>query len=469
MSLKNKKIFKNIPVIDIAKKGKTISKTKKNEIIFLNNGVPGDIVDVEVYKKKKNFFLGNIINYKKHSKNKIEPKCEHFDLCGGCQLQNISYEFQLKIKSKLVKDNFERIAEIKLNDDIEIVPSDEKYYYRNKLEFTFSNKRWLTSHEIKTNKKIIKNGLGFHKAGMWDKIIDINNCHLQIDISNKIRNFIKIYSNEKNLMFFDHNKKSGLLRNLMIKTTISGEIMVLIQFYINMSLEIKNLLISIKNKFPQINSLLYVINNKANDTIYDQKIHLFYGKKFIVEKFGDLSFKISAKSFYQTNPKQALKLYEIIKDFCRLKGDELIYDLYTGNGTIAQFISDKASKIIGIDLIDESIKNAIENSKINNIKNVEFLVGDMKNIFDEKLIKKYGKPSVIITDPPRNGMHSNVINEIIKINPEKIIYVSCNSATQARDLKILKKHYEISKMKIIDMFPQTLHVENVVLLKKLKL
>ncbi len=466
MSLKNKKIFKKIPIVDIAKKGETISKTKKNEIIFLKKGVPGDIVDVEIYKKKKKFFLGNIINYVKLSKERVKPKCEHFDLCGGCQLQNINYDFQLKLKTKLVKDNLERIADVKLGNELEIVPSNEQYYYRNKLEFTFSNKRWLTDEEIKSNEYIERNGLGFHKAGMWDKIIDINNCHLQIDISNKIRNFIKNYCNENNLIFFDHKNKSGFLRNLIIKTTISGELMVVIQFYNHMSLEIKNLLNSIVKKFPQINSLLYIINNKANDTIYDQKINLFYGKKYILEKFGKFFFKISVKSFYQPNPKQALKLYEIIKDFSELKGDDVIYDLYTGNGTIAQFLSDKASKIIGIDIIDESIKNAIENSKINNIKNVKFLVGDMKNIFDEKLIKKYGKPSVIITDPPRNGMHPRVISEIIKINPEKVIYVSCNSSTQARDLKLLKKLYKVSKIKIVDMFPQTLHVENVVLLKK---
>jgi len=462
-----KKYFNNILILDTATKGKTVAKTSIGEIIFLSSGVPGDIVDIETYNKKKGFFEGNIIKFNELSKYRVKPKCEHFGVCGGCKWQHMSYESQLQFKSKEVKENIKRIAGIKIDNEIPIMPARDPYYYRNKLEFSFSNQRWLTTEEINSNKEIDKNALGFHKAGMWDKVVDINKCHLQIEPSNEIRNSIKNYADKNKLDFFDPKNKNGLLRNLMIRSTIDGQIMVLIQFYQENKTEILALLNYIVDQFPKINSLLYVINRKANDTIFDQEIKLFYGKDHITEKMEGLFFKITAKSFYQTNPEQAFQLYKIVRNFADLKGDELIYDLYTGTGTIAQFISKNALKVIGVDVVPESILAARENAVFNKIKNVEFEVGDIKNVFNETFINNHGKPSIIITDPPREGMHLLVLKQIIEIKPEKIIYISCNSSTQARDISLIKHLYEISKINAVDMFPQTHHVENVVLLKKI--
>ena len=381
----------------------------------------------------------------------------------------MEYSKQLFYKEKEVKNNLEKIGKIKVNELLPIKGAKKKFFYRNKMEFSFSNNRWLSYDEIQSQQQIKeRNALGFHIPGMWDKILDINKCWLQEDPSNEIRNKIKEFATKNNIPFFDPKKQIGVLRTLMIRISNIGQIMVIVQFYSATKRQINDILNFIRTSFPKINSLQYVINSKSNDTIYDQDVICFNGNDYIQEEMEGLKFRINAKSFYQTNSDQAYELYKIVRNFANLGGNELVYDLYTGTGTIAQFISKKAKKVIGVESVEDAIVAAKQNATINEIKNVEFFVGDMKSIFNNDFIKKNGTPEIIITDPPRDGMHKDVIKQILKIVPKKIVYVSCNSATQARDLEILSSKYEIIKSQAIDMFPQTHHVENVVLLKKLK-
>jgi len=468
--MRNKKkniIYEDIKIIDTASKGKSLGKTADGKIIFIEKGVPGDIVNISILRKRKGFLEGKIEKLISPSPSRIDPRCDHFGICGGCKWQNMNYDTQLKYKQKEVFENIKRIGKIRILKPEPIVGSSNQYFYRNKMEFSFSNKRWLTNDEINDkNYKLNRNGLGFHKPGKWDKIIDIKKCYLQIDPSNNIRNSIKEYSIKNNLSFYDYYNKSGLLRSLMIRISSNGDIMVVIQFFEKKSKQINNLLKYLSAEFSEISSLNYCINSKANDSLYDQDIICYSGDKFITEIMGDLKFIITPKSFYQTNSKQAHELYKIALEFANLKSDETVFDLYTGTGTIAQFISKKCNKVIGIESVPESIEAAKHNSKLNRINNVEFVVGDMKKVFNEEFIEKYGKPNTIITDPPRDGMHKKVVNQILNLMPEKIVYISCNSATQARDIAILKSKYKITRSRAIDMFPQTHHIENVVLLEK---
>lgn len=470
MPRKNKKIeFHKIEITDAGAKGKCVAKAPDGKIIFINNVVPGDVVDVQTFKKRKKFYEASVTNIHRFSDHRIEPSCEYFGSCGGCKWQNMEYSKQLFYKEKEVKNNLEKIGKIKVKELLPIKGAKKKYFYRNKMEFSFSNSRWLSYEEIQSQQQIKeRNALGFHIPGMWDKILDINKCWLQEDPSNEIRNKIKEFATKNNFPFFDPKKQKGVLRTLMIRISNIGQIMVIVQFYSATKRQINDILNFIKTSFPEVNSLQYVINSKSNDTIYDQDVICFYGNDYIQEEMEGLKFRINAKSFYQTNSDQAYELYKIIRDFANLGGNELVYDLYTGTGTIAQFISKKAKKVIGVESVEDAIVAAKQNATINKIKNVEFFVGDMKSVFNNDFIKKNGTPEVIITDPPRDGMHKDVIKQILKIVPEKIVYVSCNSATQARDLEILSSKYEIIKSQAIDMFPQTHHVENVVLLKKLK-
>ena len=465
MGKKRLELFENdLEVFDINKLGMGVSKTNEGVICFIKNAVPGDIVDVKIFKKRKGYFEAEPIKWLKKSAFRTQPICQHFGICGGCKLQHISYEGQLKFKENSVLNDLNHIGKTKIEDVLPIVGSKNQYYYRNKLEFSFSNNRWLTSEEILKDKLIDRNGLGFHKPGMWDKIVDIEKCHLQANPSNEIRNTIKDFAQKNKLDFFNPRKQSGLLRSLMIRNTIKGELMVLVQFY-KEDKEMREALLSyIFSKFPKINSLLYCINPKANDSIYDQKINVFKGEKFITEYIGKLKFKITAKSFFQTNPEQAKVLYSIVKDFASIKSHEIVYDLYTGTGTIALILANLCSKIIGIESVPEAIEAAKDNAKHNKVENIFFETGDIKNLFNDDFIKKYGKADVLITDPPRSGMHSNVIKQILKLEPNRIVYVSCNSSTQARDIIHLKEKYFVIKSQAIDMFPQTPHVENVVLL-----
>jgi 23S rRNA (uracil1939-C5)-methyltransferase len=468
MRKKNKRqVFENVEVVDAGAKGKTIGKAPDGRVIFLTNTVPGDIVDVQTTKKRKAYFEGIATQFHSLSDKRTTPECEHFGVCGGCKWQDMGYEHQLFYKQKEVANNLRRIGHLELPEITPIKGSKKQYFYRNKMEFSFSDSRWLTLEEIQSDTQITdKNALGFHIPGMWDKILDINKCHLQADPSNAIRMETKDFANKNNITFFNPRNQYGMLRTLMIRTSSIGEIMVLIQFYENDVSKRVLLLEHLKNTFPEITALLYVINPKQNDTIYDQDVLCFAGRDHIFEEMEGLKFKINAKSFYQTNSEQAYELYKITRDFAGLTGKELVYDLYTGTGTIAQFVAKNAKKVIGIESVPEAILDAKSNAENNEISNVDFFVGDMKNVFNEQFISEHGIPDIIITDPPRDGMHKDVVQQILNIAPQKVVYVSCNSATQARDLELMKELYTVTKVQPVDMFPQTHHVENVVLLEK---
>lgn len=463
----NKQVFENVVVTDAAAKGKTIGKAPDGRVIFLTNTVPGDVVDVQTTKKRKAYFEGIATNFHSLSDKRTTPECAHFGVCGGCKWQDMGYGHQLFYKQKEVENNLKRIGHLELPEITPIKGSEKQYFYRNKMEFSFSDSRWLSLEEIRSDSQITdKNALGFHIPGMWDKILDIDKCHLQADPSNAIRLETKAFAIKNKITFFNPRNQHGMLRTLMIRTSSVGEIMVLVQFYENNETKRSLLLAHLKNAFPEITSLLYVINPKQNDTIYDQKIVCYAGRDHIFEEMEGLKFKINAKSFYQTNSAQAYELYKITRDFAGLTGNELVYDLYTGTGTIAQFIAKQAKKVIGIESVPEAILDAKSNAENNHITNVDFFVGDMKNVFNEAFISEHGVPDIIITDPPRDGMHKDVVQQILNIAPRKVVYVSCNSATQARDLELMKTLYTVVKVQPVDMFPQTHHVENVVLLER---
>jgi 23S rRNA (uracil1939-C5)-methyltransferase len=460
-------VFENVKVLDAGAKGVSVAKAPDGKVIFLPNVVPGDVVDVQTMKKRKAYYEGKAIKIHEFSEHRTDVVCEHFGACGGCKWQNMQYSQQLFYKNQEVYNNLKRIGKIELPKFEPILGSEKQFFYRNKMEFGFSNARWMTDAEIQSGTEFDnKNALGFHIPRMWDKILDIEKCHLQQDPSNEIRNEIKRFANENGLTFFNARNHEGLLRTLMIRTASTGEIMVLVQFFENDKANRELLLNFIAERFPEITSLLYVINNKANDTLYDQDIKLFKGRAYILEEMEGLHFSINAKSFYQTNSDQAYELYKITRDFAGLTGEELVYDLYTGTGTIAQFVSKKAKKVIGVEAVPDAILDAKANAERNSITNCEFFVGDMKNVFNDEFIATHGHPDVIITDPPRDGMHKDVVAQILKIAPEKVVYVSCNSATQARDLALMDEMYQVTRVRPVDMFPQTHHVENVVLLEK---
>ena len=465
----DKAVFSNIKVLDAGAKGVSVAKAPDGKVIFIPNVVPGDVVDVQTFKKRKAYYEGKAVRFHEFSEHRTEPVCVHFGVCGGCKWQNMKYSQQLFYKNNEVYNHLKRIGKVELPEFEPILGSEKQFFYRNKMEFSFSDSRWLTEEEITSDAALDdRNALGFHIPKMWDKILDIKKCHLQEDPSNEIRNEIKAFAKANNLTFFNQRNHAGLLRTLMIRTSSTGEIMVLVQFFEDEKAGAELLLNFIAARFPQITSLLFVINTKANDTLYDQDIILFKGRDFILEEMEGLKFSISAKSFYQTNSDQAYELYKITRDFAGLTGNEIVYDLYTGTGTIAQFVSRQAAKVIGVESVPQAISDAKENAARNNITNCEFFVGDMKIVFNDEFIAKHGHPDVIITDPPRDGMHKDVVEQLLKIGAEKIVYVSCNSATQARDLAILDEMYNVTRVRAVDMFPQTHHVENVVLLEKRK-
>lgn len=469
MARKNtdKIVFDFVKVLDAGAKGVSVAKAPDGKVIFIPNVVPGDVVDVQTFKKRKAYYEGKAVRFHEYSEHRIDPVCEHFGVCGGCKWQNMNYPQQLFYKQSEVKNHLQRIGKVALPEFDPILGSEKQFFYRNKMEFSFSNARWLTEQEIQSDDALDnRNALGFHIPKMWDKILDINKCYLQEDPSNDIRNEIRRFANENNLTFFNPRNHEGLLRTVMIRTASTGEIMIVIQFFEDNATERELLLDFLAGRFPEITSLQYVVNSKANDTLYDQNIILYKGRDYILEEMEGLKFSINAKSFYQTNSEQAYELYKITRDFAGLTGNEVVYDLYTGTGTIAQFVSKKAKKVIGVEAVPEAIADAKVNAERNSITNCEFYVGDMKVVFNDAFIAKHGHPDVIITDPPRDGMHKDVIEQILKISPEKIVYVSCNSATQARDLALMDEHYKVSRVRPVDMFPQTHHVENVVLLEK---
>ena len=462
------KFFERITIVDVASKGKAVAKTAEGETVFLNSGVPGDIVDVKTYKKRKGFYEGNVVQMHKASEHRTSSVCDHFGVCGGCKWQHMKYAAQLLFKAKEVQENLKRIGGVVPEKTNEILGVADPYWYRNKMEFSFSNQRWMTQEEIDSGKSFEKNALGFHKPGMWDKIVDIEKCHLQADPSNSIRNEVRRYAIEHNMDFFNPKTQEGLLRSLLIRTSSTGQVMVLLQFVYKDPSALA-LLDHLHKTFPAIQSLLYVINDKANDVLYPHTINVHAGKAYIEETMEDLTFQIGPKTFYQTNSLQAYNLYKITRDFAQLKGEECVYDLYTGIGTIAQFVAKNAKKVVGVDVVPESIAAAKQNADANKIENTFFEAGDMKNIFTEAFIERHGKADVVITDPPREGMHKDVVKQLLQMAPKRIVYVSCNSATQARDLAMLKDQYRLVQSQAVDMFPQTHHVENVVLLEKIEL
>lgn len=464
-------ILENIEITAIAAEGKALARVD-DRVVFVPYVVPGDVVDLQVKRKKHSYMEAVCVAIHKYSPLRDTPKCQHYGVCGGCKWQCLKYEEQLKAKQQQIIDNLTRIGKIEIPEVSPILGSEKIFEYRNKLEFGFSNRRWMTEEEISAGEDITnKNALGFHITGAFDKILDIEQCHLMSNITNDIRNFIRDYALEKSLTFYDLRLNQGLLRSMMLRDSNTGELMVLMQFRIDTKEDKANaleLLQAIADRFPEITSLLYVDNHKCNDTFGDQEIICFKGTDFIYEEMEGLKFKVGPKSFYQTNTDQAYNLYKVARDFAGLTGNELVYDLYTGTGTIANFVSKKAKKVIGIEYVPEAIEDAKVNSQINNIDNTLFFAGDMKDILNKDFINQYGRPQVIITDPPRAGMHQDVIDTILFASPDRIVYVSCNPATQARDLQLLDTDYKVIKIQPVDMFPHTQHVENVVLLEKRK-
>lgn len=459
----DKKFLQNIQVIDIAEEGKGVGKSD-DLVIFIDKAVPGDIVDVELLRRKKKFYEGKIQNLVKPSEHRTEPFCEHFGVCGGCKWQHLTYEAQLQFKQKGVSDALQRLGKVDVSDMESILGSAESRYYRNKLEYTFSDKRWLTDGDMRNAETMEMNALGYHIPGRFDKILDIDHCYLQADPSNEIRNKVREYALKSGISFYNLRNHEGALRNLIIRSSSTGELMVIVVFAYADEEQIEGMMKFIASEFKNINSLLYIINQKKNDTIFDQEIHTYAGADHIFENMDGLKFKIGPKSFYQTNSDQAFELYKIARDFAGFKGDELVYDLYTGAGTIANFIAGKVKSVVGIEYVPTAIEDAKINSEINGIKNTSFFAGDMKDILNEDFISTHGKPDVVITDPPRAGMHPDVVKRLLEMEAEKIVYVSCNAATQARDIDLLKAKYEVNRIKPVDMFPHTQHVENVVLL-----
>lgn len=458
-------VLTNVTITDIAAEGKAIAKVN-DIVVFVPFVVPGDVVDLQVTRKKSHFMEARVIQFHEYSKKRTEAVCEHYGVCGGCKWQILPYEDQLKHKQKEVVDNLTRIGKIELPEISSIIGSAQTEFYRNKLEFTFSNKRWRTYEEMTEGKQFdTMNAVGYHIQGQFDKVLDINKCWLQDDISNQLRNEIRSYALKKNLTFFDLRIQEGFLRTMIVRTTSTGELMLIVVFFHEDQSDRVALLQHLVDTFPQITSLLWIINSKANDTITDREVFTFKGNECIYEEMEGLKFKIGPKSFYQTNSNQAYELYKVARNFAGLTGDELVYDLYTGTGTIANFVAHQSRQVIGIEYVPEAIEDAVLNSKLNKIDNTLFYAGDMKDILNTAFIEKHGKPDVIITDPPRAGMHQDVVDAILFAHPQRIVYVSCNPATQARDLYLLNNVYKVTAVQPVDMFPHTHHVENVVLLE----
>ncbi len=464
MGRSKQKVIENLLVEGIAAEGKCIAR-HGGAVIFIKDSAPGDLVDLRVTKKKKSFLEGYPIKIHQYSDKRTEPFCKHFGTCGGCKWQHIQYTEQLKYKQQQVTDNLERIGKIVVKESRDIIAAHETAFYRNKLEYTFSNRKWLTKEQIDSGESINRNGVGFHIPGRFDLILDIEKCWLQSDDSNNIRLSLRDFAIANNIPFYDLKSHEGLLRNLIIRTSTTGEMMVIVQFGNNDESNINEVMEFLKQKFPQITSLQYIINTKKNETFGDQEVILFNGRDHIFEEMEGLKFKIGPKSFYQTNSRQAYELYKIAREFADLKGDEVVYDLYTGTGTIANFIAKSAQKVIGVEYVPEAIEDAKINSEINDIHNTSFFAGDMKDVLNQEFIDQHGTPDVIITDPPRAGMHATVVDVLNTIKAPKIVYVSCNPATQARDINLLSEHYTVAISQPVDMFPQTHHVENVVLLE----
>ncbi|BDD10913.1 23S rRNA (uracil-5-)-methyltransferase RumA [Fulvitalea axinellae] len=467
MARKKNFVIENLTIERVAAEGKCVAH-HEDKVIFVEKTVPGDVVDVRVKRNKKSYMEAFPIKFHKESEYRSEPFCSHFGLCGGCKWQNLEYDRQLKWKRQQVVDNFERIGKLEFPEVSPIIGSEATKYYRNKLEFTFANKRWLTTEELNASngEQLEARGLGFHIPGQYNKVINVDHCYLQPDPSNDIRLKLVEFCRNENIPFYDFRETNGWLRTVVIRTANTGDLMVILLVAGDDEPMMTKVMEFLKSEFPQITSLNYIVNKKGNDSYYDQDVILYHGESFIRETMEDLTYRVGPKSFYQTNSEQAYTLYKVTRDFAKLKGDELVYDLYTGTGTIANFVAKRAKKVVGIEYVPEAIEDAKVNSEINGIKNTRFYAGDMKHLLTDQLVAKHGgTPDVVITDPPRAGMDPKVINMLLKMASPRIVYVSCNPATQARDLALLAEKYEVKAVQPVDMFPHTHHVENVVLLE----
>ncbi|KXX69025.1 23S rRNA (uracil(1939)-C(5))-methyltransferase RlmD [Flammeovirga sp. SJP92] len=459
-------VLENVNIIDVGSEGKAIAKTEDNMTVFVTGAVTGDVCDLQVTKKRRAYMEARPIQFHELSDQRIEPFCEHFGTCGGCKWQMLDYKWQLHYKQKQVVDQLSRIGKVELPEITPIFASEETFEYRNKMEFTFTGNRWLTKEEMESNTEgIEKRGVGLHLPGMWNKILHLNNCYLQNKPSDDIRKSVYDFIVKNDYTVYDQKEEDGFLRNMVIRTSSTGDIMVMLLFFKDDEEKRNALLDHIKEQFPEITSLLYVINGKRNDSYHDLDVITYHGLPYIEEEMEGLRFRVGPKSFYQTNSKQAYNLYKVARDFAELTGEEKVYDLYTGTGTIAQFVSKKAKEVIGIEYVKDAIKDAKVNTDLNGIENCKFFAGDMKDILVPSFIKKHGEPDVIITDPPRAGMDEKVVAQILKVAPKRIVYISCNPATQARDLALLDEKYKVTKVMPVDMFPHTYHVENVVALE----
>lgn len=468
MGRKRKPAIENLEIVDIAAEGKAIGRYN-DVVVFVPQVIPGDVVNIQVNKMRKNYMEGFVTKLVTPSPLRVEPFCEHFGVCGGCKWQHLPYDMQLHYKHKQVVDQLTRIGHLEMPEISPILGSAKVENYRNKLEYTFSSKRWITIEEVETNADIEQpNALGFHIPGMFDKILAIENCHLQSEPSNAIRLAVRDYTLANGYEYFDIRNQNGLMRNLIIRTSTTGEVMVIVVFYYENEERRTPLMNHLKEQFPQITSLQYIVNTKGNDSITDQEVILFSGKDHIIEEMEGLKFKVGPKSFYQTNSEQAYELYKITRDFAGLTGNEVVYDLYTGTGTIANFVASKSKKVVGVEYVPEAIEDAKVNAEINGITNATFYAGDMKDVLNDRFIDENGHPDIIILDPPRAGIHDDVASTILRAMPDRIVYVSCNPATQARDIALLAHAYEVKRVQPVDMFPHTHHVENVVLLDRKK-
>ena len=468
MSRKRKElpVVEKLEITAIAAEGKSLGRWN-DMVVFVPFGAPGDVVDVQLTKKRHSFAEGKIVAMHTVSPMRVEPFCEHYGVCGGCKFQHIPYQQQLKFKQQQVEDALERIAKVQLPAINPILGSANTGFYRNKLEFTFSNKSWLTREQLESDEQFDdRNALGFHIPNAFDKVLDINKCWLQDDVSNQIRNFIRLHVKQQGYSFFDLRANQGLMRTLMIRTSSTGEVMLVVVFGSDDKTAIHEMMQAIKDAFPQITSLQYVVNLKCNDSLNDQQFVLFSGRDYIEEEMEGLKFRVGPKSFYQTNSAQAYELYKVARRMARLTGSELVYDLYTGTGTIANFVARQARQVIGIEYVPEAIEDAKLNSRVNGIENTLFYAGDMKDILTDDFVQQHGCPDVMIIDPPRAGMHEDVVKVILNAQPKRLVYVSCNPATQARDLAVLDEKYSVEEVQPVDMFPHTQHVENVVALER---
>lgn len=464
MSRKRKALplIENLLITDVAAEGNALGRDGEM-VVFVPFAAPGDVVDVQIEKKRKSYAMGRLARLVTPGDVRVAPRCEHFTVCGGCRWQHLPYDFQLRCKRQQVVDALERIAKVELPEIPAALGSENIWEYRNKMEYTFSNKLWLTREQLESGEEFPdRDAAGFHIPGAFDKVLDIRKCHLQDNLGNRLRLFVKNYGKEHSLPFYDLRNQNGFLRNMMIRIASTGDVMVVIQFGEDRPDDIKGLLTALKKEFPQITSLMYVVNTKVNDTLGDLDIELFAGQPYIEEEMDGLRFRIGPKSFYQTNSAQALRLYTVARDMAGFKGDELVYDLYTGTGTIANFIARRVRKVIGIEYVEDAIKDARINAGVNGLTNTEFFAGDMKDVLNDEFIAEHGRPDVMIVDPPRAGMHQDVVDTILRAEPGVIVYVSCNPATQARDIALLDCKYRVEAVQPVDMFPHTAHVENVV-------